>query len=106
MLSLSRYVLIEEPPEDYRRVLEELRAAGFDLDGVLDGEYDPHELFIRSPTLVKMAVERIRDELALALERPEDYVNPGLQFGYTISIWDFVVDFLDNLRRYYARRPA
>jgi hypothetical protein len=73
---------------------------------VLDGEYDPRELFIRSPTLVRMAVERISDELALALVRPQDYVGPDLSFGCTIPIRDFVEAFLEGLRAFYARRPT
>jgi len=106
MSSSSKYVLVEELPENYRRALEELRAAGFDLDEVLDGSYDPRELFIMSPTLVRMAVERISDELTLASARPQDYVKPDGEFGYTVNVWDFVARFLEDLRAFYARRPT
>ena len=104
MSSSSRYVMVEEPPEDYRKVLEELQAAGFELDGVLDGVWDELSLFESSPTLVKLAVDMIVDELRKAPDRPRDYIRDG-RFGWEVEVWRFVRGFLRDARAFYARRP-
>jgi len=98
------YVRIKELPYKYRIVLEELKEAGFDVTGLLEGYYDSYEIFESSKALREIAVEKIVDELVFyAINKPNDYIDSNGNFGYTIVVHEFVDDFLDRLRKYYKR---
>jgi hypothetical protein len=88
-------------PRKYSKILEELTDAGFNIGELLDGCYDPHEIFENSPTLVEMAIDTIVDELTHSIKNPSDYIDLYGRFGYTITVWEFVDDFLEDLRKYF-----
>jgi len=97
-----RYRPRKELPENYKKIVEELENAGFDIDELLWGAYDHFDIFESSETLVKMAIERIKDELETqAIKRPRDYIDLNGEFGYSINVQNFVDEFLEDLRRYY-----
>ena len=97
-----KYRLRKELPENYKKIVEELKSAGFDIDELLWGAYDPFDIFEESETLVKMAIERIKDELETsAIKRPRDYIDARGEFGWSVQVQDFVDEFLEDLRLYY-----
>jgi hypothetical protein len=98
----SEHYRLKKPlPKSYQDVLEELLEADFFLDDVLDGLCDPLELFENSPTLVGMAIDAIVDELNASIRRPTDYVDSHGDFGLKVSVYEFVSEFLIDLRKYY-----
>ena len=97
-----KFEQIKELPENYKKIVEELISAGFDIDELLWEAYDPFDIFEESETLVKMAIERIKDELeTLAVKKPRDYIDGKGYFGWEIQVQDFVDDFLSDLSLYF-----
>ncbi len=101
---MVKYGLIKELPLRYDVIVRELREAGFNINELLDGCYDSKELFESSKALRMLAIDKMVDELMVnAVNNPNDYIDGYGKFGYTISINEFVDDFLDNLRKYYTK---
>ena len=93
---------IKELPEDYKKILGELESKGYEIDDLLLGVYDAFDIFEDSETLVKKAIEKIKDELeTLAIKRPRDYIDIKGYFGWEIQVQDFVHDFLYDLASYF-----
>ena len=88
-------------PRKYSKVLDELEEAGFDVRELLEGNYDPYDVFENSPTLVEMALDLIVDELASSVKNPSNYIDIYGRFGYTVTVWEFVNDFIEDLRKYF-----
>lgn len=81
---------------EIEQIRKELEAKGYVWDEI--DLYDPIEVFLESPTLIKMAVERLRDELRDVEANPENYIA-GRELLVTLDIDEFMERFFERIRR-------
>jgi len=91
--------------ENYKRIVEELYEKWgdiFSIKDLLNGNYDPHDIFEDSLTIQKIALKKLLDRVhSIRLKNIMSHLDIYWNLGASINVLDVVEDILDDMRRYW-----